>query len=242
MRNALIDDALWAASNRCCRNDGAASAIRRPETDRRPRGVDRASCSCCAAGLPWNMLPREMGCGSGHDVLAAAGAVAAGRRLEAVAHGCCSPNCAGAAGSIWRGPSSTALDARAARGKRTGPNPTDRRKAGSKHHLLTDARGIPLVATLTAANRNDITQLLPLVDAFPPVSGRRGPTGAPAATDSGRPRLRLAAASRRAATARASPPTRQARHGRTAAAWAARAGSSSGPWRGCIGFVAWRAL
>ena len=63
---------------------------------------------------------------------------------------------------------------RAARGEKTGPNPTDRRKAGSKHHVLTDAHGIPLVATLTAANRNDITELLPLVDAMPPVRGRVG--------------------------------------------------------------------
>jgi transposase len=52
---------------------------------------------------------------------------------------------------------------RVARGKKTGPNPTDRRKAGSKHHVLTDGHGIPLVAQLTAANRIDITQLLMLV-------------------------------------------------------------------------------
>ena len=63
--------------------------------------------------------------------------------------------------------------ARCAGGK-TGPNPTDRRKAGSKHHLLTDATGIPLVAHLTAANRPDITQLLPLVDAMPGVRGKPG--------------------------------------------------------------------
>lgn len=61
-----------------------------------------------------------------------------------------------------------------ARGKKTGPNPTDRRKAGSKHHLLTEAHGIPLVARLTAANRNDISELLPLVDAIPPLRGRPG--------------------------------------------------------------------
>jgi transposase len=66
------------------------------------------------------------------------------------------------------------LAPRVARGKKTGPNPTDRRKAGSKHHLLTEAQGIPLAAILTAANRNDITQLLPLVDAIPPIGGRPG--------------------------------------------------------------------
>jgi len=50
----------------------------------------------------------------------------------------------------------------------------DRRKKGTKHHLLTDGRGTPLAVTLTAANRHDVTQLLPLVDAVPPVRGRVG--------------------------------------------------------------------
>ena len=59
-------------------------------------------------------------------------------------------------------------------GEKTGPNPTDRRKAGSKHHILTEARGIPLTAVLTSANRHDITQLLPLVDAIPPLRGCPG--------------------------------------------------------------------
>jgi transposase len=59
-------------------------------------------------------------------------------------------------------------------GQETGPNPTDRRKLGSKHHVLTDAQGIPLAMTLTGANRHDVTQLLPLVDAVPAVRGKRG--------------------------------------------------------------------
>ncbi len=37
-------------------------------------------------------------------------------------------------------------------GGKTGPNPTDRRKPGSKHHLITYALGIPLAAILTGAN------------------------------------------------------------------------------------------
>ena len=40
--------------------------------------------------------------------------------------------------------------------------------------MLTDANGTPLSALLTGANRHDVTQLLPLVDAVPPVRGRRG--------------------------------------------------------------------
>jgi transposase len=45
---------------------------------------------------------------------------------------------------------------------------------GSKHHLLTDGHGIPMAVSLTAANRHDVTQLLPLVDAVPPVAGKVG--------------------------------------------------------------------
>jgi transposase len=62
-------------------------------------------------------------------------------------------------------------------GELTGPNPTDPRgrgKPGSKHHLIVDANGIPLAAIITAANVNDVTQLLPLVDSIPPIAGLPG--------------------------------------------------------------------
>jgi transposase len=59
-------------------------------------------------------------------------------------------------------------------GKKTGPNPTDRRKRGSKHHVLTDAQGLPLAALVTGAHRHDVTQRLPLLEAIPPVRGKRG--------------------------------------------------------------------
>jgi transposase len=50
----------------------------------------------------------------------------------------------------------------------------DRRKKGSKHHLAVDAAGTPLAAEVTAANVNDVTRLIPLVDAIPPVAGKPG--------------------------------------------------------------------
>jgi len=59
-------------------------------------------------------------------------------------------------------------------GAQTGPNPTDRRKKGSKHHVLTDGQGIPLAKRLTGAHRHDVTQLLPLVEAIPNIAGKRG--------------------------------------------------------------------
>src|SRR4051812_47288254 len=41
------------------------------------------------------------------------------------------------------------------KGEHTGPNPTDRGKAGSKLHLAADGGGIPLAVVLTGANTND---------------------------------------------------------------------------------------
>lgn len=49
-----------------------------------------------------------------------------------------------------------------------------RGKPGSKHHVVVDGRGVPLAVILTQANRHDVTQLLPLIDAIPPLKGRRG--------------------------------------------------------------------
>ena len=59
-------------------------------------------------------------------------------------------------------------------GSATGPSPVDRARSGSKHHLLVDASGIPLAWTLTGGNRNDVTQLIPLLDAVPHVRGMVG--------------------------------------------------------------------
>lgn len=56
----------------------------------------------------------------------------------------------------------------------TGPSPVDRRRTGSKHHLICDGRGTPLKVITTAANVNDVTQTLALVDGIPPVAGRPG--------------------------------------------------------------------
>jgi transposase len=50
----------------------------------------------------------------------------------------------------------------------------DRRKPGSKHHLLTDGGGVPVVAKTTAANRHDVTQLLNLVNDVPAIKGKPG--------------------------------------------------------------------
>jgi hypothetical protein len=43
------------------------------------------------------------------------------------------------------------------KGDLVGHSPVDRAEPGSKHHLITDANGIPLAVILTGGNRNDIT-------------------------------------------------------------------------------------
>ncbi len=59
-------------------------------------------------------------------------------------------------------------------GDDTGPNPTDPSKPGSKHHVRTDANGIPLATETTGANVPDVNELVPWVDKVPPVRGKVG--------------------------------------------------------------------
>ena len=121
-------------------------------------------------------------------------------------------------------------------GPETGPSPVNRRKRGSKHHLLTDAQGTPLALELTAANRNDITQLIQLVEAIPAVRGKPG-----------RPRRRPkrlqadrgydSERHRRELKKRRSSPSSPGARRPTAAASARRAGPSSAPCPGCTSFA-----
>ena len=125
-------------------------------------------------GIPWEYLPLEMGCGSGmtcwrrlrdwqaagvwqqlHEILLAE--LNAADKIDW--------SCAVIDSSFVR-----ALGG----GERTGPSPVDRRKKGSKHHVLTDGHGVPLATATTAANVNEVTQLRGLVEAIPPVRGKPG--------------------------------------------------------------------
>lgn len=50
------------------------------------------------------------------------------------------------------------------RGAMTGNNPTDRSKLGTKRHILTDKRGIPLSVIISSANTHDIKVVIDVVD------------------------------------------------------------------------------
>ncbi|MEU9517801.1 MULTISPECIES: IS5 family transposase [unclassified Streptomyces] len=123
-------------------------------------------------GIQWEYLPQDLGFGSGmtcwrrlrdwNEAGAAAPRGAAGRTQRGLAPGLV-PLC----GRLLprQGPK---------RAQHTGSSPVDRGRADSKHHLITDGHGTPLAVLLTGGNRNDVTQLLPLLDAIPPVRGRVG--------------------------------------------------------------------
>ncbi len=67
------------------------------------------------------------------------------------------------------------LDCSQKGGPATGPNPTDRGKPGTKRHIVTDAKGIPLALKLTGANVHDSRMLEAVVDAVPPIRSCWGP-------------------------------------------------------------------
>lgn len=125
-------------------------------------------------GLPWNMLPQEMNCGSG---------VSCWRRFHEwttsglweqirlrILHLLAKAGGVDASHAILDSASVRAL----AGGAHTGPNPTDRAKNGCKRHVITDSQGLPLVVQTGPANQRDDRRAFALLDAFPKIQGRRG--------------------------------------------------------------------
>jgi len=125
-------------------------------------------------GIPWEDLPCEMGCGCG---------MTCWRRLRdwqkdgtwLKIHKVLLDRLRGADKIDWSRALIDSSFVRAAYGgPGTGPSPVDRSKPGSKHHVITDAQGIPLASATTAANVNDISEMAPLFNAIPPVAGQVG--------------------------------------------------------------------
>src|SRR6266567_4343215 len=126
-------------------------------------------------GIAWDDLPAELGCGCGktcRHYLQVWHQAGVWRQLHALLLA----ELNGADQIDWQRALIDASFAKAPEGgEDTGPNPTDRSKSGSKHHVLTDAQGIPLAATVTAANVNEVTQTFHVLTAMPPVGGKPGP-------------------------------------------------------------------
>jgi transposase len=170
----LVSDDLWAAIAPLFPPD-PPRRFRHP--GRKPldrRRVLAGILFVLRTGIGWDDLPAELGCGCGKTCrlyLAEWQRAGVWPRL----HAAILAKLRAADRIDW---SRAAVDSATARsplgGAATGPNPTDRRKLGTKHHLLVDGGGIPLAALTTGANRHDSTQLVPLLDAVRGVAGRVG--------------------------------------------------------------------
>ena len=58
-------------------------------------------------------------------------------------------------------------DQGAAGGKKTGPNPTDRGKSGTKRSLRTEASGVPVGLAVAGANVNDFKLVRETLESIP---------------------------------------------------------------------------
>jgi transposase len=172
MAKPLLSDSLWERIEPLL-----------PQRPPRPKGgrppfSDRQALTgilfVLRSGIPWELLPQEMGCGCG---------MTCWRRLRDWYRA-----------GVWTKIhhlflndlrqvkridfSRFLVDAIHVRavggGSQTGPSPVERRKPGSKMHQITDAHGVPLATRITAANVNEVDQLLPLVDAVPNIAGQVG--------------------------------------------------------------------
>ena len=125
-------------------------------------------------GLPWEDLPQEMGCGCGmtgwnrlRDWQAAGVWDRIPRILLAHLRGADKLD-------FSRFIADTGHVRAVGGGEQTGPSPVDRSKPGSKHAVLTEGQGVPLVIDTIPANTPDANQAVPLVDAVPPIAGKPG--------------------------------------------------------------------
>ncbi|MEV7124273.1 IS5 family transposase [Kitasatospora griseola] len=166
----IVDDELWA------RIEPLLPAW--PERSPGPRPVDDRRCLqgilfVLYTGITWQQLPLELGFGSGQTCWRRLGRWQQAGVFEALHRILLAE--LNAAGLIdWTRACVDASHVRAKKGgEATGPSPVDRRKTGSKHHLISDGGGIPFHVITTAANVNDVTQTLALVG-VPPVAGRVG--------------------------------------------------------------------
>ena len=174
MAQPLVSDALWQRIEPLLPSP-KPRRFRYPGRKRlEPRKVLMGIIFVLKTGIPWEQLPQEMGCGCGMtcwNYLTAWQSAGVWQQLHMVLL----EELQEADRIDWSRAVADSTHARAlGGGEKTGKNPTDRAKLGSKHHILTDAQGIPMAVTVTGSNVPDINELLHLVDHVPPIAGKVG--------------------------------------------------------------------
>jgi len=125
-------------------------------------------------GIPWEALPADLGYGCGMTCLNYLKELHAAGVWENL-HYLLLDELQGADKIDWSRAAADSTHARAVGGgENSGKNPTDRSKLGTKHHILTDAQGIPLAVTATGSNKADVSEALPVIDSVPPITGKPG--------------------------------------------------------------------
>lgn len=165
MSRLLISDELWAFIAPLLPPD-------RPKPKGgRPRIADRAALSgilfVLKSGIPWEMLPQEMGCGSGMTCwrrLRDWQLAAVWKRL----HHVLLQRLQGIGLIAWERASLDSASVPApGGGEQTGKDPTNRGKLGTKRHVVVDRHGVPLAVTISGANVHDSRLLQEAIDAIP---------------------------------------------------------------------------
>src|SRR5439155_14815758 len=172
MAKPILDEALWAGLELLLPPDPPRPRGGRPRVPHRQ--VLTGILFVLRSGIPWELLPQELGCGSGMTCWRRLREWHAKGVWQRIHHELL--NWLGQLGLLdW---SRASLDSGSVPAKRggplTGPNPTDRGKAGTKRHVVVDRQGIPLAVKVTAANVNDVSLFETLLDAIEPIKRPRG--------------------------------------------------------------------
>src|ERR671931_876753 len=152
---------------------GAAQTEGWPAARARPRGLDGHHLRAQERHSLGDVAPRD-GLWQWRHLLAPPARVAAGWGVDAPAPGTVGPLRRSRHHRLEPGECGQRLRPGPKGGEKTGPNPTDRGKAGSKRHVVVDRQGIPLAVLLTAANVHDSVLLEAVIDRIPPVKRPRG--------------------------------------------------------------------
>jgi transposase len=172
MAKPLLTDELWAVIEPLLPKWAPSPRGGHPRLD--DRKALTGILFVLKTGIQWEDLPYEMGCGCGMTCWRRLRDWQADGTWDKI-HRVLLARLRGADKIDWSRALIDSSTVRAAYGgEGTGPSPVDRGKPGTKHHVITDANGIPLAGSVTPANRNDVSEMAPLVNKLPEVAGKVG--------------------------------------------------------------------